>query len=160
MLDGVMLIHITLGFAAIALGPIAMLAPKAPGLHPRAGEYYHAAVLGACLSAAGLALLNWDRSWAFLPVAMGSYAFALAGYVAAKRRFRGWLRVHVVGQGGSYIAMVTALLVVNWLAVSGEAGRSAFWPWVIPTLLGAPLIAWAVRRTDIIRRHAGVTQAE
>jgi hypothetical protein len=35
--------------------------------------------------------------------------FAGTGYVAAKRRFSGWLPIHVIGQGGSYIAMVTAL---------------------------------------------------
>lgn len=140
-------LHVALGFTAVALGPLAMLSRKAPGLHPRLGECYHASVLGVCLTAGGLALLHWERSWAFLPVAIGSYAFALVGYGAAKLRFPGWLRVHVIGQGGSYIAMLTALLVVNWQALAGEPGRSAFWPWVMPTLLGSPLIAWAARRT-------------
>jgi hypothetical protein len=96
-----------------------------------------------------LAILDWERLWAFLPVAVGSYAFALVGYTAAKLRFRGWLRVHVIGQGGSYIAMVTALFVVNWQAVFGEPGRVSFWPWAIPTLVGTPLIAFVVR--DIMR---------
>jgi uncharacterized membrane protein len=142
-----LLAHVLLGFTAIVLGPIAMLSRKAPGFHPRAGELYHAAVLGVCLSATALAVLHWGRSWAFLPIALGSYAFALVGYLAVKRRFRGWLRVHVIGQGGSYIAMLTALLVVNW--------SQALWPWIIPTLAGTPLIAWAARRVTRTEWRAG-----
>lgn len=139
-------VHVVLGFAGIVLGPIAMLSRKAPGLHPRVGEGYHAVMLGVCLTAAGLAVLDWGRLWGFLPVALGSYAFALVGYVAAKRRFQGWLQAHVIGQSGSYIAMVTALFVVNWEAVFAEPGRSSIWPWAIPTLVGTPLVAWAVRK--------------
>jgi hypothetical protein len=101
-----LLAHVAPGFTAIAVGPVAMLVRKAPGLHPRIGEVYHAAVLGVCLTAAGL---DWPRLWGFLPVALASYSFALLGYVAAKVRFRGWLRVHVIGQGGSYVAMVNGV---------------------------------------------------
>ena len=147
-----LMIHVALGLAAIVLGPVAMLSRKAPGLHPRVGELYHAAVLGVCLSAAALAVSHWSRSWSFLPVALGSYAFALVGYVAAKRRFRGWLRVHVIGQGGSYIAMITALLVVNWQVLFDQPGRASFWPWLIPTLVGSPLIAWLGREIRLGRR--------
>jgi hypothetical protein len=131
--------HILMGTGALLLGPLAMLARKERGWHTRAGEVYHALVLGVCVTAGALAVLGWDRSAAFFPIAIGSYAFALAGYAAAKLRCSGWLRIHVVGQGGSYIAMTTALLVVN-------LGRGSFWAWVLPTLVGTPLIIWAVRR--------------
>ena len=80
-------------------------------------------MLVVCLTAALLAALDWSRLWWFLPIAAGSYALALLGYVAAKRRWRGWLVAHVSGQGGSYIALVTAVLV-------------------LPTLVGTPIIAW------------------
>jgi len=137
--------HVLLGFTALVLGPLVMLSRKAPGFHPRAGEVYHAAVLGVCLTAGALAALDWARLWGFLPIAIGSYAFAFVGYAAAKLRFRGWLPVHVIGQSGSYIAMVTALLVVNW--------ENAVWPWVIPTLVGTPLVAWTVRRISRVSRQ-------
>jgi uncharacterized membrane protein len=141
-----LLTHVLLGTAALLLGPVAMLSRKGPGLHPRVGEVYHALVLGACVTAGALAILDWSRLWFFLPIALGSYAFALTGYLAAKLRFSGWLPVHVIGQGGSYIAMATALLVVN-------LGRSSFWAWVLPTLVGTPLIAWAVRRISRFSRQ-------
>lgn len=129
-----------------------MLSRKAPGFHPRIGEVYHGAMLGVCVTAAALAVLDWDRLWRFLPIATGSYAFALVGYAAAKRRFPGWLRIHVIGQGGSYIALVTALFVVNWETVFGEPGRTSFWAWAFPTLVGTPMIAWLVREIANGRR--------
>ena len=44
------------------------------------------------------------------------------------------MRTYARGQGGSYIALVTALLVVS---VDGNAAVAA---WVLPTLVGHPLI--------------------
>ena len=149
MIAALLALHISLGAAGLVLGPLAMSAAKRPGLHTRAGEIYHWIMLGVCVSAAGLALFEWARLWWFLPIAVGSYAFALLGYIAAKRRWRGWLLAHVAGQGGSYIAMVTAVLVVNWLFVAGVPGRSTLWPWLLPTVLGTPVIFWV--NTEIRR---------
>ena len=79
-------------------------------------------------------LLGW-----FVPLALFSYGNALAGYLAVRRRRPGWLALHVRGMGGSYIALVTALLVVN-------LGEQTAVVWFLPTLIGVPLIERAVRR--------------
>jgi histidinol-phosphate phosphatase family protein len=142
MVSAVLALHMAAGFAGLVLGPVAMAAPKRTGAHTRAGEGYHWVVLAVCLTAASLAALDWPRLWWFLPIAAGSYAFTLLGYVAAKRRWRGWLLTHVSGQGGSYIALVTAVLVVNWSALTGTPGRASPWPWLLPTVVGTPLITW------------------
>src|SRR5437762_13767524 len=76
----VLLVHIALGTAGLVLGPVAMVARKLPGLHTQAGEAYHWVMLGVCVSASTLAVLDWGRIWWFLPIAVGSYAFALLGY--------------------------------------------------------------------------------
>jgi len=138
----VLVFHIAVGTVGLVLGPIAMTALKGSRLHAWAGELYHWVMLAVCVSAAGLAWLDWERNWWFLPIAVGSYAFAFVGYVAAKRRWRGWLAAHVSGQGGSYIAMLTAILVVNWQLLTGTSGRSSPWAWILPTLVGSPIIAW------------------
>lgn len=136
-------LHIAAGAIGLVLGLVAMWAAKRPrGPHTRTGEAYHWVMLIVCLSAAGLAFLDWKRIWWFLPIAVGSYAFALLGYVAAKWRWRGWLIAHVSGQGGSYIAMITALLVVNWRTLTGHPGFESVWPWILPTLVGTPIISW------------------
>jgi hypothetical protein len=150
--DTILIAHITLGTAGLILGPVAMTARKRPGLHTKTGEAYHWVMLGVCLSAGILAVLDWDRIWWFLPIAAGSYAFALVGYVAAKRRWRGWLRAHVAGQGGSYIAMVTAVLVVNWETLTGTRGAVSPWAWALPTIVGTPIIAWVGREVALGRR--------
>src|SRR5687768_10829076 len=122
-----------------------MRATKRRGPHTRLGETYHWVMLAVCVSAAGMAALAWQRIWWFLPIAAFSYANALVGYLAAKRRRRAWLRWHVGGMGGSYIALVTALLVVN-------VGEALPIVWLLPTVVGSPLIAWLVNQIDRGRR--------
>jgi uncharacterized membrane protein len=150
--DTILLVHIVLGTAGLIIGPVAMTARKVAGLHTKVGETYHWVLLGVCVSAGTLAILDWHRIWWFLPIAAGSYAFAVLGYVAAKRRWRGWLRAHLVGQGGSYIAMVTAFLVVNWESLTGTRGVLSPWAWALPTVVGSPIIAWVTREVSLGRR--------
>lgn len=125
-----------------------MRAAKRRGTHTRAGEAYHWVFLTTAVAAVVLALLDFDRIWWFIPIAVGSYAFALLGYLTAKRRPRGWLIAHVSGQGGSYIALITALLVVN-------VGGDALIVWFIPTIVGTPVIAWVNRRIATGRSPKG-----
>src|SRR6185369_202401 len=139
-------LHILLGTVALFLGPLAMFARKRPGRHTRAGEAYHWTVLAVCLSALGMSVLDWRRIWWFAPIAIFSYAFAFYGYLAAKRRWDGWLIAHIIGQGGSYIAMTTALLVVHWYQAYGDAGLTSPWPWLLPTIVGSVFISRAVER--------------
>lgn len=150
--DTILIAHIALGTAGLMLGPVAMTARKHPGLHTRVGEAYHWVMLGVCMSAGLLAFLDWGRIWWFLPVAIGSYAFAFAGYVAAKRRWEGWLRVHLAGQGGSYIAMCTALVITNWEALAGTRGVLSPWAWAMPTAIGTPIIVWVAHEVARGRR--------
>lgn len=128
-------VHIAAGSAGLLLGPVVMFACKRRGAHTAAGEAYHWVFLVLFLSAVALAVLDWDEVWWLAVVGAGSYAFALLGYLAAKRRRPGWLGAHVSGQGGSYISMVTAILVVNL----GSASPLA---WIAPTVIGTPIIAW------------------
>ena len=142
----ILILHIALGTAALALGPVAMFSSKRRGLHTQTGETYHWLVLGACAAAGILAVLDWDRIWWFLPIAIGSYAFALLGYVAGKVRWSGWVPAHIIGQGGSYIALVTAVFVVNWRGFFGVSGIHSPWAWALPTLIGTPCISMAISR--------------
>ena len=137
--DPVLAVHIAAGTAGLLLGPVAMLAPKRRGRHTRVGEAYHWVMLAVCVSAVTLSLLDWSRIWWFTPIAVFSYANAFVGYVAVKLRPRGWLPWHIRGMGGSYIALCTALLVVN-------VGPSPLIVWFVPTIVGSPAIAWAASR--------------
>lgn len=148
----VLTIHVAAGVAGLVLGPVAMFSRKRRGRHTRVGEAYHWTFAVLFVSAVTLAVLDWSESWFLAPVGAGSYAFALLGYVAAKRRRPGWLIPHVTGQGGSYIAMTSATLVVNWENLTGTVGRESPLPWLLPTLVGTPLIFWVAHEIDAGRR--------
>ncbi len=145
-------LHITAGVLALTLGPLALLAARRRGTINAVATAYHWAVLAVCVSAAALVAAAPARLWWLLPIAAGSYALALLGFRAARRPGSRARRLHLHLQGGSYIALVTALLVVS---VGSPLA------WIAPTLIGAPLITWAIRReeTRSRRRPAGLTYA-
>jgi hypothetical protein len=152
----VLTLHVAAGAAILILGPIAMFSAKRRGRHTRVGDVYHWVFFVLFVTAVGLALLNWDEVWWLALVGVGSYAFALLGFASAKRRWHEWVQWHVIGQGGSYIAAVTALLVVNWGDLTGSVGREAILPWLLPTLVGTPLIAWLTLEVAAGRRPRGI----
>ena len=152
MHGAVLTVHIFTGTTGLVLGPVAMFAPKRRGRHTRTGTVYHWNMLAVCVSAVGLALMNWAEIWWFVPIAVFSYGNALVGYLAARRRQPGWLPVHIGGMGGSYIALITALLVVN-------TQPAPLYVWFVPTLVGTPLILWALDRRGLLRPNRATTGA-
>jgi hypothetical protein len=130
--DPLLVVHIAAGLAGLALGPLALLAPERRGHRPGAASAYHWTMLVVCLSAGGLALVRWDGLWWFVPLAGFSYALALRGHLAERRRSPGWRRDHITGVGGSYIALLTALLVVS--------ADGAIVTWLLPSLIGVPIL--------------------
>jgi len=136
--------HIIAGTIGLVIGPIVMYAPKRKGLHTQAGTAYFFSMTTVCASALILAGLHWKKSWWFALVAAFSFQFALRGYLAARNRGQNWLPRHISGMLGSYIAMTTALLVVNASAIPGSIPDFVYW--LLPTIIGTPLIVLTVRR--------------
>jgi hypothetical protein len=139
-------LHIIAGTIGLVIGPISGFAKKRKGLHTRVGFAYLIAMSILCLSACALAILNWKQSWWFLFVAAFSFSFALKGYLAAKRRGPSWMRSHISGMLGSYIAMTTALLVVNASKIPGYGTLPTVLWWILPTIIGTPLIVSVTKR--------------
>jgi hypothetical protein len=127
---------------ALALGPLALAA--AARRHSSRGRVLTAylwAVFATCLTAVVVSLLDWSRLWWLVPIAVLSYLLALVGYVAVRRGRPKWVGAH--GLGGSYIALVTALLVVSAGDISTTAEIVA---WILPAAVGVPLIVRAHTR--------------
>ena len=138
-------IHIAAGSLGLLLGPLAMTAPKRPGRHTRAGLAYQAATAFLAITAIGLAVYNWSELWFLALIAIGTEAAALGGWLVQERRRPGWLTVHISLMCGSYISFVTALLVAN---------SNSIVAWILPTIVGSPLIAWAAVRVTTGRTAA------
>ena len=139
--DGILAVHIASGSGGLVLGGLALWSERPPAYRSRAGSAYPWAVLAIALTAIALVALDGWELWWLAALAVLSYGLALVGYLAPDRsRKRTWIRLYAHGQGGAYIALVTALLVV---ALAGPATIAAA---IVPTIVGLPLIERRVAR--------------
>ena len=131
-----LLLHVTAGTAGLLLGPVWLVARLARARARDPAGAYRAAVAGVAGSGAVLAVSAPGPGW-LLPVAVVTQALAVAGALARRQDWPRWrtLQPHLLG--GSYIALVTGLLVA--------ATGNPVW-WVLPALVGQLPIAVAKRR--------------
>lgn len=129
-------VHIAVGSLGLVLGPTAMLLPKRRGWHTRLGVTYQGLLAALCLSAFGLVALD-PSIWWLAVIGAATWAAALAGWWVRRRRVRAWLPLHISFMCGSYVAFVTAFLVNTWGAPLS---------WILPTVIGSPLIAITAAR--------------
>ena len=134
--DVVLHLHVALGTSGLLLGPAWLVARRRgrPARGPAAG--YQAVVAGVAVSAGALAVTDPELSW-LLPVAVGTEVLAVTGALARRRGWAGWRTWQPHLLGGSYIALVTGVLIA-------ETGNPVFW--LLPALVGQVPIALAKRR--------------
>jgi hypothetical protein len=87
-----------------------------------------------------------NRSWLLQP--------CIARLSRRKDPLEDWLDLHLTGQLGSFIAMTTAVMVVNF--------GNIWWAWAAPTIIGSPIIGWLKREVRAGRRpkyHAASSNA-
>ncbi len=140
MFNFILIVHTLAGLIGLIVGPVAMFARKRNGLHTVSGTIYFYLMTLVCISGGTLAVLNWERSWWLLFVSIFSYGFCLRGYLAEKRRPSRWLKKHITGMLGSYVAMSTAFIVVNVGRVEILRAVPPVFFWILPTLVAFPLI--------------------
>lgn len=165
MSAAVLIVHVVAGSVGLLLGPAVMYLDTrrfAAG-HRAAGSWtdaYVLVVLVVCLSGSGLVVLDRPDLWWLVPVSVLTFGLAVLARDAARRRYRGWSHGYVHGIGGSYIAQVTALVVV-WLVVNGPfRGALELLPWLLPTVLGTILIeVWRRRLVRSVSIPDGVALA-
>jgi hypothetical protein len=144
--DTLLAVHVLAGTAGLLLGPVWLVARRA-GVRARpVAAGYQAAVTLACATGAVLAATAPGLIW-LLPVAVLTQALAVAGALARRRGWARWTTLQPHLLGGSYIALVTALLVA-------ETGNPAFW--VLPAVVGQVPIAVAKRRLHTAAPAFGV----
>ena len=136
MRDVVLHLHVVLGTSGLLLGP-AWLAARVRGRVARGlAAGYQAVVAGITVSAGALAATDPELTW-LLPVAVGTEVLAVTGALARRRGWRRWRSRQPHLLGGSYIALVTGVLIA-------ETGNPLFW--LLPALVGQAPIALAKRR--------------
>jgi hypothetical protein len=146
--DVLLALHIGAGLAALALGAAVIWSSRDRPMLDGRSVAYPWSVLAVSITAVGLLALDWPELWWIAILAGFAAVLALLGYLAPRRRFRSWTLAYAHGQGGSYIALVTALIVVT-LTVDGPVqGAAATVVWLLPTLIGTRLIQRWHHRLD------------
>ena len=141
-----LIIHIIAGSFCLLTGAINLSIKKQKGYHTKIGELYHGGYVIVFLTSVGMAIINWSDSAYLFYIALFSYGLALFGYLAGKFRKKGWLQMHIGGMAGSYIGIVTAVLVVNGGDIPLMNQLPALLLWFIPTIIGTPLIIMVNKR--------------
>jgi len=155
----VLLIHIPCGIVAVITGLIAMLSKKQPGRHPNFGTIYYWALVVVCVSATILAFRRWSAHAYLFFLGVVAFTAATLGRTAERRRWLGWVRLHITGMGLSYLVLVTAFLVDNGesLPLWKELPRIAYW--LIPSAIGLPLILRAYFWHPLVRQPEQALQS-
>ena len=125
-------VHVGAGVAGLLAGPPAMRAALRDRRHSPAGRAYLVAVTVLTVTAAALVVLRPAALWPFLLLAAGTEA-AVVGSRHARP-----LASHVRLVCGSYVSLVTALLVVSW---------GSLLAWILPTVVGTVLVERAAAST-------------
>ncbi|HEY4464270.1 MAG TPA: hypothetical protein VGN41_16500 [Streptosporangiaceae bacterium] len=142
-------IHVLGGLTAVVTGAVAALARKGSPRHIRAGRWYYRAITVVFVTATILAAMRWRQDYDLFLIGAVAFTAATIGY-QHRHRHRPGDAGHITGMGVSYVAMLTAFYVDNGphLPLWDRLPTLAFW--LLPTVIGAPLIARAVIRA----RHA------
>jgi hypothetical protein len=141
-----LVVHIACGLTAVASGALAATARKRRGRHPRAGRVYLWALGGIFVTATTMAAIRWREDRHLFAIAAVALGLGLYGLQARRRQRPGWPAHHGIGMGGSYIALLTGFYVDNgpFLPLWDRLPHWTYW--LIPSLVGIPLIARAIRR--------------
>jgi hypothetical protein len=138
--DVVLHVHVVLGASGLLLGPAWLAARLRARSAAGLAAGYQVAVAGIVVSAGVLAVTGPQLGW-LLPVAVATEALAVTGALARRRGWAGWRSWQPHLLGGSYIALVTGVLVA-------ETGNPVCW--LLPALVGQVPIAVAKRRLHAV----------
>ena len=133
-------VHVIAGLVCVICGAVAALSRKGGARHLRFGRIYIWGLAVVFATMTILAVIRW-RENAHL-FAIGSLAFAagLVGYLNRRRR----PYIHITGMGLSYVALLTGFYVDNGPNLPLWDRLPAWSYWVLPSLIGLPLIARAI----------------
>ncbi|MCP2323278.1 hypothetical protein HDA40_001785 [Hamadaea flava] len=157
-------IHIGAGLTCVITGALAATARKRPGRHPAAGRVYLWGLAVVFATATVLSVKRWRQDAHLFAIGLVAFTLGLFGWQMRRRRPAGWPRWHAIGMGGSYIALLTAFYVDNGPQLPLWKLLPTWAFWILPTVIGVPLIRSALRRyrrgvSTQPRRPAGRTGA-
>ena len=139
-------VHVLVALACVITGVVAMLSSKCPGRHPMFGTTYYWCLSVVVVSATVLSAIRWAEDYHLFVFGALSFTAASLGRTALRRRWRNWVRLHIAGMGTSYVFLLIGFYVDNGknLPLWRELPPTTYW--LVPAVLGMPLIIRALLR--------------
>lgn len=145
-------LHVAVGLVCVIAGAVAMLSPKRAGQHPTFGAIYYWSLVAVFVTASGLAAVRWDEDYHLFILGVLAMSSAWFGRAARRRRWNGWVTLHITGMGLSYILLLTAFYVDNGKTLPLWQHLPSVAYWTLPAVVGLPLIIRALLRHPLARR--------
>ena len=147
-------LHILVALVCVITGVVAMLSNKRPGRHPTFGTIYYWCLSVVFVSATVLSAIRWVEDYHLFVLGVLSFTAASLGRTALRRRWRNWVRLHIAGMGMSYVFLLIAFYVDNGknLPLWRELPPTTYW--LLPTVLGVPLIIHTLLRHPLVQHSA------
>jgi hypothetical protein len=155
LFDVALACHIAAGLTCVITGALAATAPKRPGRHPTSGRTYFWSLAVVFASSTIMAVLRFAQDWHLLLIGTVAFGAGSLGYLARRRRRSGWLRVHIPAMGGSYVALFTGFYVDNGPHLPLWDRLPGLGYWLLPSLVGVPLILRAMARRRLLSVSQG-----
>ena len=146
-------VHIALGSLALVAGAAVLVRGRLSPELGWVGLVYLWLVLGVCVTAVALVGTDPRSLWWLIGLALLTAVLASVGALAPRWSRPSWARAYAHGTGGSYIALLTATLVVS---IDDSLQILA---WILPTAVGVPLIERWVSRLRAEEQRMGSNRA-
>jgi len=143
-------VHVTAGTVSAFSGALAAFSRKQVGRHPRAGKVYLVGLATIFVTATIMAAMRWRYSWHLFVIACVAFGLGLLGLFARERQWHRWMTWHGSAMGMSYVTLLTGFYVDNGhqLPLWNRLPTIAFW--LLPSVIGVPLIVWALARNHAL----------
>lgn|SRR5579863_1856588 len=147
-------VHILAGLVCVVTGIVAIASGKRAGLHPICGTIYHWSLAVLVTAAGFLAAAHWTNDRVLFVLGVISFGASSLGRAARRGQWQSWVGVHIMSMGCSFIAMLTAFCVEEGESLTGLSELPRLTYWLLPALVGTPLIIRALVRHRIRYRRA------
>jgi hypothetical protein len=128
-----------------------MLSKKARGRHSTCGTIYFWCLLALSASATFLSVMRWVEDYHLFILGALSFALAWFGRSAMRKRWPHRVRLHITGMGLSYVVLLIAFYVDNGRQLPLWRDLPHFAYWLLPLVVGAPLIIRALLAHPLTR---------
>jgi uncharacterized membrane protein HdeD (DUF308 family) len=149
-------VHVAAGSTCVISGAVAALSRKGNNRHVRSGRIYFWGLAALFVTATIMAAIRWQENAHLFAIGLLAFCSVLTGVLDRRSTRSNDIR-HTIGMGLSYVTLLTGFYVDNGphLPLWNLLPPWAFW--VLPSLIGLPLIARAVHRRRTARAVEGVT---